>query len=304
MIRHVLVVLLLLSVSVVGEPTSEARGYLDTALDLLQEHSVESAKADWPRLRGEAHRATANARTPSDTHAAIRQVISALGNRHTGLLTMPGGGPSVREVPGGRMIGSTAYLKLPRTSSKDGETYVNSGRHLLRDLISAHPSSWVVDLRGNSGGDMHPMLTVVAPLLGEGKTGSFVRPDGTETDWGVRDGHVYNGPRIWFPQVQMPPAVHSPVAVLVDGDTASSGEMVLLAFTGAADTRSFGEPTAGYATGNEVFTLPDGAQLRITTSYLADRTGRTYGNTPIAPHTLVDSDDAPNAAIEWLAEQA
>jgi carboxyl-terminal processing protease len=278
-IRHVLV--LLLGVTVAGEPTSEARGYLDTALDLLQEHSVESAKADWPALRGEAHRATANARTPSDTHAAIERVIRALGNPHTRLLTTPGGGPSVREVPGGRMIGSVAYLKLPRVSSEDGETY----------------------LRGNGGGDMVPMLAVAAPLLGDGRTGSFVRPDGTRTDWGIRDGHVYKGERISFAQVEMPPAVNRPVAVLVDGDTASSGEAVLLAFTGAPNARSFGRPTAGFATSNEAFLLPDGARLAITTATMTDRTGRAHGNTPIAPDTLVDSDDALDAAIEWLGSR-
>ncbi|GAA3630710.1 hypothetical protein GCM10022267_16860 [Lentzea roselyniae] len=297
MIRYVLLVLLLLSTGV-GEPVSPARSYLDTALDLLQQHSMESSAADWPRLRAEAHRA-------GDAHDAIRWVIGELGNPHTVLRTSPSGGPppSIREVPGGRMIGSTAYLKLPQTSSDNGETYVESGRYLLRDLLAARPSGWVVDLRGNHGGDMHPMLTVVAPLLGEGKTGSFVHPDGTTTDWGIRDGHVHDGERIWFPQVEMPPAVNGPVAVLIDGGTASSGEAVLLAFTGAARTRSFGEPTAGYATSNELFLLPDGARLAITTAYMADRTGRTYGNTPIAPQTLVDSDEALDAAIEWLAEQ-
>lgn len=268
MIGRALAVLLLVSVCA-GEPTSEARGYLDTALDLLQRHSAESATADWPKLRGEAHRATANARTPADTHAAIREVIKALGNPHTGLLTAPGSSPANREVPGGRMIDSTAYLKLPATSAEDGETYVSSGRYLMHDLIAKRPSGWVVDLRGNDGGDMHPMLTVAAPLLGEGRTGSFVRPDGAVTDWGIRDRHVYNADRISFPQVEMPRAVHGPVAVLVDGHTASSGEAVLLAFTGAPDTRS----------------------------------GRTYGNAPITPQTLVGTGDALDAAIEWLARQ-
>lgn len=304
MIRRALLVVLLLSTSV-GEPVPLARGYLDTALDLLQQHSMESPAADWPRLRAEAHHSAANAQRPADTYDAIRQVISELGNPHTTLRTKPGGGAptSVREVPGGRMIGSTAYLRLPQTSSDDGETYVSSGRCLMRDLIAGRPSGWVVDLRGNSGGAMEPMLTVVAPLFGEGEVGSFVHPDGTTIGWGIRDGRVHNGERIPFPQVEMPPAVNGPVAVLIDGDTASSGEAVLLAFTGAAGARSFGEPTAGYATSNEVFELPDGARLAITTAYMADRTGRTYGNAPIAPQTPVDGGKALDTAIGWLAEQ-
>lgn len=307
MIRCALPALLLISTTA-GEPVSAARSYLGTALDLLQTHSAESAKADWPRLRAEVHRDAAHARHAADTYPVIKRVIAKLGNPHTALLTSPGGGAptSVRTVPGGHMIGLTADVKLPPTSPDDGEVYVDSGRRLLLGLAAARPRSWVVDLRGNSGGDMHPMLTVVAPLLGEGRTGMVVHADGSTTDWGVREGHVFNGERVWFPQVKMPamPAAETgPVAVLADGQTASSGEAVLISFVGAQNSRSFGEPTAGYATSNEVFELPDGARLAITTALMADRTGRTYGNAPIAPHTLVDSGDALSTAIEWLTEQ-
>ncbi|MFS8101388.1 S41 family peptidase [Lentzea alba] len=302
--RLALVALLLLAATA-GEPVSAPRAYLDTALDLLQQHSVESSKADWRRLRAEAHRDIAHAQRPADTYRAINRVISALGNPHTLLLASANGGApsSTPTAPSGRMIGTTAYLRLPETSSDNGEAYVESGRRLLGDLVAARPRGWVVDLRGNGGGDMHPMLTVVAPLLGEGRAGAFVSPNGTTRDWGVRDGHVFNGDEVSFPQVTMPAAVNGPVAVLIGGQTASSGEAVLISFIGAANARSFGEPTAGFATANESFELSDGARLAITTAHMADRTGRTYGNTPIAPHTLVDSKGALDAAIEWLAEQ-
>jgi carboxyl-terminal processing protease len=304
LIRRALLALLLMATTA-GEPVPEVRTYLDTALDLLQQHSIESSKADWPRLRAQAHRDAAHARRPVDTYPAIERAITTLGNPHTVLLTSPGGGApsSVRTVPGGRMIGSVAYLTLPRTSIDDGDVYVDSGRRLMQDLVAARPSGWVVDLRGNGGGDMHPMLTVVAPLLGEGHKGTIVGPGSTRTDWGVRDGHVFNGEHVRFPQVEMP-AANGPVAVLVDGWTASSGEAVLISFLGAENARAFGEPTAGYATSNQLFELSDGARLAITTALMADRTGRTYGNAPIAPQTLVSSDDALNTAIEWLSEQA
>ena len=84
---------------------------------------------------------------------------------------------------------------------------------------------------------------------------------------------------------------------------ASSGEAVLISFVGAAHARSFGEPTAGFATANVAFDLPDGALLAITTARMADRTGRTYGNTPIAPDELVGNGDVLNTAIEWLGSR-
>ena len=97
------------------------------------------------------------------------------------------------------------------------------------------------------------------------------------------------------------------MAILTDRHTASSGEAVLISFRGARDTRTFGEPTAGYATANQTFRLADGARLAITTAYMADRTGRTYGNEPIAPHEHVKNPDDSHdrvldTAIAWLAD--
>jgi carboxyl-terminal processing protease len=152
---------------------------------------------------------------------------------------------------------------------------------------------------------MYPMLTVASPLLGEGKAGAFVTPDGTTTEWGIRARHVYLGRRRTFVFRRIPKPANRPVAVLTNGRTASSGEAVLVSFLGAENVRTFGEPTAGFATANQTFPLPDGARLAITTAHMADRTGRTYGNTPIAPMTLVSNsgdnhDRVLDTAIAWL----
>ncbi|NKE57929.1 peptidase S41 [Lentzea sp. PSKA42] len=282
------------------------RAYVDKALDLLERHSMESTKADWPALRAEAHLATAGASAPEDTYAAIRQVIATLGNPHTHLITSHRAGASPKvTVPTGRMIGSTAHLLLPRTASRNRSAYVTAGLKVMRGLITRRPSGWVVDLRGNGGGDMYPMLTVASPLLGEGKTGAFVTPDGTTTEWGIRARHVYQGRRRTFVFRRIPKPANRPVAVLTNGRTASSGEAVLVSFLGAENVHTFGEPTAGFATANQTFPLPDGARLAITTAHMADRTGRTYGNAPIAPMTLVSNsgdihDRVLDTAIAWL----
>lgn len=273
--------------------------YVDKALDLLQQHSVESAGADWPALRAEAHLATADAQTPADTHAAIRQVIAALGNPHT-FLSTPGRVRPQPALPSGQLVGSVAHLLLPSTASENRSNYVTAGLRVMRGLIAQRPSGWVVDLRANGGGDMYPMLTVVAPLLGEGKAGAFTTPDGAVTEWGIRSRHVYLGRRRTFFFRRVPRAVNRPVALLTSAKTASSGEAVLVSFIGASNARSFGQPTKGYATANRSFPLPDGARLVITAAFMSDRTGRAYGNAPIAPHTLVDGADALDAAIEWL----
>ncbi|WP_394613834.1 S41 family peptidase [Lentzea sp. JNUCC 0626] len=272
----------------------EALAHVDEALDLLQRHSIESARADWAALRAQAHAA-------ENADEAIRHVIAALGNPHTHLITAERvASPPPPVVPTGQVTGTTAVVRLPEIHASHGHTYVTEGLKLMRALIAAHPIGWIVDLRGNRGGAMHPMLTVVAPLLGEGERGRFVGPHG-ETGWGVRRRHLYSGGTRSYRWHRVPPAQHGPVAVLVDGKTASSGEAVLVSFLGAHNTRSFGAPTAGFATANQTYQLKNGARLAITTAVMADRTGRTYGNAPIAPH--VSTDDALTKAIEWIENQ-
>ena len=119
-------------------------------------------------------------------------------------------------------------------------------RRILTDLAAQNPKGWIVDLRGNTGGNMWPMLTGIGPILGDGRVGSFVAADGNVT-WFYQDGKT--GTRnpagletvsltLEDAPVLMTPS--SPVAVLVDSSTASSAEAITIAFHGRPDTRFFG----------------------------------------------------------------
>jgi hypothetical protein len=51
-------------------------------------------------------------------------------------------------------------------------------QELICSLDQVHPGGWIVDLRGNSGGDMWPMVAGLGPIIGDGVLGAFVAPDG------------------------------------------------------------------------------------------------------------------------------
>ena len=79
---------------------------------------------------------------------------------------------------------------LPRCSAKDNDgllLYAADVRRILTDLSAQNPKGWIVDLRGNTGGNMWPMLTGIGPILGDGTVGSFVAADGNIT-WFYQDG--------------------------------------------------------------------------------------------------------------------
>ena len=90
-----------------------------------------------------------------------------------------------------------------------------------------------------------------------------------------------------------------PVAILTDEWTASSGEAVLLAFRGMRNVRTFGSPTAGYASVNTVYSLYDGAQLWLTVAAdVAPRTGEVFCEDPVSPD--VPTDEPEKEAAAWI----
>jgi peptidase, S41 family len=93
----------------------------------------------------------------------------------------------------------------------------------------------------------------------------------------------------------------APVAILTSNVTASSGEATLLSFRGLENTRTFGQPSAGYASGNLIIDMPDGAGLMVTTANDVARTGEEFSEDPIAPD--VSTDRPEQAATEWLHSQ-
>lgn len=189
-------------------------------------------------------------------------------------------------------------------------TFAGRLQNAIRTKDRAERCGWVVDLRGNGGGNMWPMLLGLAPLLEEAdgharRIGAFATAD-AEQSWSSHDGAVWleqkklldGGAAVY--RLRQPGA---PVAVLFGPRTASSGEATALAFRGRANTRSFGQPTAGLSTGNRTERLPDGTALLVTGNVMVDRNGRGDGG-KIAPDVIVsEGEDAAAAARDWLLAQ-
>ena len=125
------------------------------------------------------------------------------------------------------------------------------------------------------------MLAGVGPILGEGRVGASVSPDGQQVDWFYVDGQAKMGDAVQT-EVEGPAYVLAeplpPVAVLIGPSTISSGEALAIAFRGRLNTRSFGHLTAGLSTGTGEFVLSDGAWMMLAVCASADRTGQVYGS--------------------------
>ena len=58
----------------------------------------------------------------------------------------------------------------------DFRDYANMLHAIAASLETSKPSGWMVDLRGNGGGNMWPMRAGIGFALGEGVAGSSVSP--------------------------------------------------------------------------------------------------------------------------------
>ncbi|WP_231956679.1 S41 family peptidase [Actinoplanes sp. SE50/110] len=304
--------------------SSAARAYLARALDLLQRNSIDAGAVDWPVLRAKAYEVAATAQTSTDTYEAIHRAVYLLHDAHTRFFTrteanlafdqatMSDGPPTGRILPGGY-----ALLTVPAMSGNDQAVaaYMKGGVQAVHELDQDHPCGWVVDLRGNGGGNMWPMLTALAPLLIGPTLGYFVDASGKRSSWILRDGQLFvdGSPQLPQPDNYSLARPQPPVAILTDPLTASAAEATLIAFRGQANSRTFGQPTAGFPSANEAFALSDGAVLLITVANDADRTGHVYPNLvaippdqPVShskpgPSTPRGADPVIDAATQWLA---
>ena len=149
---------------------------------------------------------------------------------------------------------------------------------------------------------MYPMLAGLRPFLGDGILGTF---EGATRGSGV----AWNATQVGVaPPNALAPLETAFVAVLTGPRTASSGEAVTVSFRGRPRTRSFGQPTAGLTTGNEMYGLPDGGALLLTTSVYVDRTGRRYGASVPPDESVgqpaggaISRDETLERAKKWLA---
>jgi carboxyl-terminal processing protease len=300
---------------------SAAQAYLNSALDIMQKNSLRSRLTNWSALRRGTLAMAAGARTTADTYPAIRWALSQLGDNHSFFLTpaqvraMQQGTLAPNLPPEGeRLPGGVGLVKL---SAVEGGAMQSDYGTLLQQAIAridrTATCGWVVDLRGNLGGDMWPMLAGVGPILGAGVVGHFISAQATQTWTYARGQAAVDGTviaRVTVPYTLKRPM--PPVAVLTDSQTASSGEAIAVAFRGRPDTRSFGQATYGVPTANQEEPLADGPIMVLTVAEDADRTGRRYDG-PIPPDQFVPAapggasdtpaDPVVQAAVSWLDHQ-
>lgn len=278
-----------------------AERYGKDALATIGKNGIYSGSDEWKSTYEECLKMIENAESYEDTYPAIKKALSVCGGKHSMLMTKSESqstSDSYDEVlPTVSLNGDIAVIKLPdflgtaeagRKYAKVAEDFIHENRDKINGVV--------LDLRGNTGGDMGPMATAVSSLLPDGEL-MYYHYRSYDVPVTLKDGVISNagtGGKSLYPDEKL----KVPVAILTDGMTASSGEALTLCFRGLENVKTFGAPTAGYTSVNMLYSLYDGAQMYLTVAFDKARTGEIFKETSIEPDIATDS--PLEAALEWL----
>ena len=273
---------------------SPEQKYVKKAVKLMDKHGLFAEGPAWEQTRAAALEARPGSK--EEAYEIARTALKVAGGKHSFISTVErqqesatedkATEPSVTTVDDGILL-----IVLPHFSGQSADENQRYAKAVLDALPEADaPEGVIIDLRGNTGGNMYPMIAAIHRFLPDDnilrfKTRKFTMP--------VTKESVLRNVGL-----SVRPDLDCPVALLTDEWTASSGEAVLLCFRGLEKSRTFGAPTAGYASANAPYPMPDGSQLVLTTGCDMARTGEIFCDDPIAPD--VTTDQPLEEATKWI----
>ena len=248
-------------------------------MSVMQLNSINRQRIDWTDFKAKVTARAQGAQTIADIYPAISYALGLINDHHSFYVTAGGqgvGNPSSRAcsgstVPNASVPADVGYVRIAEFSDPNPTTLIAFADGIQRQIRDADRDGlvgWIVDVRGNRGGNMWPMVAGVGPVLGESLLGYFVPPIGLDQAWFYSNGRAtLDGSSLGSVSVTYTLRRPSPrVALLTDGLVASSGEAVVVAFRGRPNTRSFGTPTCGLSTAYAQFRLSDNASLHHSLS--------------------------------------
>ena len=307
-VRVLFIVLALAMAGCVQKSLPAGARFADRVLAAMDSGLYATGEA-WRIARAQAVASTRDSQTPEDALAPLRSALATAGRGHSSLYKnlegSPSQAPSQAAMPivkaSSARIGVVQIPELYGADAKVAQEYARSLSSGIKDAAPASSCGWIIDLRGNTGGDMRPMLAGLTPLLPNGVVASSESRDGVRTHITVTDGTVRFGNELEFSEEEST-KVPGPVAILLDGYTASSAELVAIAFIGLENTRSFGTRSMGYSTGNVTFPI-DSYTLVLTVGVDVDRQGKAYPAGIVPDVRVARNMDAAAAAANWLSDQ-
>jgi C-terminal processing protease CtpA/Prc len=198
--RHI--ILLLLSILILNKaiyaqtPSKKAKEYLDNVITLIEKNYYFIDSIDFASVKNKAYSLISNAKKRADTYNAIDTILKNLYERHNFFLR-----PRIMKrfddyepliYPTGYIIDNQiGYIKIPPMLGHFNyiQAWSDSLQNIYDRLQSSATNGWIIDLRGNKGGAMGPMITGLYPFFGETTIFSLKHRNGSTSIYKFLNGY-------------------------------------------------------------------------------------------------------------------
>lgn len=332
--KHIFTALLLLltSFSVFSQKNDTLKQLLTQIIAHAEEASLYRNKVNWDSVKIKVSDLAKDAQTVQELAPCLKYLIKSMGDEHARIFhnnriiayhygeqknhqktfdsDIYGDVQSgqVYEFEARLLKDNVGYVRIVGMPMGDNEQMAKGIQDKVCELIAAGAQKWILDLRYNGGGNMHPMAEGITPLIGDGYVGGSqgLTPAENAT-WTVKNGDFFYDD--YSIGLKNDCALKSlpKVAVLTSVYTASSGEAIAVMFKNRKKTRFFGEKTMGMITVTDWAVLNESTAMTISVSYYKDRKGKVYTQfvdvdeeIPFVQKPLLDNDVAVEKALLWL----
>jgi carboxyl-terminal processing protease len=191
------------------------------------------------------------------------------------------------------LLDNIAHIEVSHFSSRTGAEIISA----LEDITADGVSGIILDLRDNYGGVLEAAVDLASQFLEEGVILYVIDGKGNRETWEVREGGL---------------ATDLPLAVLVNGISASASEIVAGALQDHGRGVVIGTKTLGKGSVNHFHKLSDGSAIYITTARWYTPNERQIEGQGILPDVTVeitaedieaDYDPQLERAIEYIKSQ-
>jgi carboxyl-terminal processing protease len=167
-----------------GDSLSAGAIYVRAMMDIMQAHSINRRTIDWSSFRTQVLAAVPAGANVSGTFPAIRVALTLLGDNHSFYRATDGSvisgsslSCSASTVTGVPTTGAdVGYVRVTGFSgtAAQAQAFTDAIQSAIKAADSDQVRGWIVDLRGNGGGNMWPMIAGVGPILGTGTATSSI----------------------------------------------------------------------------------------------------------------------------------
>lgn len=193
--------------------------------------------------------------------------------------------PSVESHVEKTASGSVGVLALRQF----GENSLAEVRDGMKDFMAKRVNAVVIDLRGNGGGYLEGAVGIASLFLKEGVVVTVERRDAEP-----RQHNVTGDPLIPF----------LPLAVLIDGGSASASEILAGALQDHHRATVVGTKSFGKGTVQEIYELPNGDSVKVTVARWITPNGKNLGKEGVHPDLNVEPSIADLKAKKDVQLQA